>query len=289
MTFSAVLRALGARLGAGGMVLFALALGCQSDERPIGGETHFLVCESDSECRELSDRHLCIDDICQLPEPLPLLDAAAPDAGGCGQGSVPAPETVLLGDSFFATSGEIGVQLSELALQAGVLEPEQRYRDYSRLVANALALGGNGIAAQYDEALLEGAVGAVIMNGGGSDVLIGTCDTVSAECPLLTDAASAAAELFQRMSQEGVREVLYVFYPDPTDLEVRAEMDALRPLIQEACEQAPLPCHFVDLREVFDGRYAEFIQVDGLNPTVAGATATAQEIWRVMRESCLVP
>jgi hypothetical protein len=39
----------------------------------------------------------------------------------------------------------------------------------------------------------------------------------------------------------------------------------------------------------FEGRYPEFIEADGLNPTVAGAQATAQEIWRVMRESCLVP
>jgi uncharacterized protein YndB with AHSA1/START domain len=67
----------------------------------------------------------------------------------------------------------------------------------------------------------------------------------------------------------------------------RELMDALRPLIEDACEKSPVPCHFLDLRPVFEGRYDEFVQADGLNPTAAGSQATADAIWAILQELCI--
>jgi hypothetical protein len=163
----------------------------------------------------------------------------------------------------------------------------ERYRDNSRLVNNALALAGNAIEEQYAAASAEGAVKVVIMNGGGADVLVGSCPELTPDCPLLTDAAAAASTLFSRMADEGVEHVIFAGYPDPQDAAVREEMDALRPLLENACEASPVPCHWVDLRPTFAGNYASYVEADGLNPTPEGARAAAGALWSTMRQQCI--
>jgi hypothetical protein len=187
-----------------------------------------------------------------------------------------------------ALTHQVTAGVEELARAAGALPAGQRYRDESTALNNALALGGNGIAAQYGRAAAEGGVAIVLMNGGGADVLNGSCeDPPEPTCPALTAASAAAAGLFEQMANDGVSHVVYAFYPNPVDTEVRGRMDVLRPLIEEACAASPVPCHFLDLRPVFEGRYAEFIMPDGLNPTASGAQAAAAAIWATMQQYCV--
>jgi hypothetical protein len=155
------------------------------------------------------------------------------------------------------------------------------------LTDNALALGGNGIANQYEAGIAEAPARVVIMNGGGADVLVGSCDVADASCPPLAAAAAALPQLLTKMAADGVLHVVYVFYPDPVDPGVRAKMDALRPLVQEACENSAVACHWLDLRPTFAGKYDELIQPDGLNPTATGSQLTAQMIWSVMQQYCI--
>jgi hypothetical protein len=215
-------------------------------------------------------------------------EGGAPGAGGadgiCSPGEVTSEEVVVLGDSFFATTGPVAAVLSELAREDGALAEGESYRDYAKLTANSLALAGDGIEEQYAAAKLDGPVELVVMNGGGADALAALCDDATA-CPLLPAAADALRELFGVMSADGVRAVVYAFYPDPADSVVRARIDVLRTLIEAECAASPVPCHWIDLRETFAGKYEEFV-LDGLNPTVAGARATAESIWGVMR-SCV--
>jgi lysophospholipase L1-like esterase len=192
---------------------------------------------------------------------------------------------LLIGDSFFGSSHQITAYLEGLAREADALAESGRYRDNSRLTANALA--DSGIAAQYASALAEGEVKVVIMNGGGADLLINPCATADASCPAVVAAAAAAADLLAQMAADGVGQVVYVFYPDPVEAGLRAKIDALRPLIEGACTNSALTCHFLDLRPTFAGHYEEYIQVDGMNPTEAGAQASAQAIWGVMQKECI--
>jgi hypothetical protein len=194
---------------------------------------------------------------------------------------------LLIGDSFFASSHQIAAYLEELARSAGAISAGERYRDNSRLTMNALALAGNGIKAQYDEAVSEAEAKVVVMNGGGADVLVGSCQSVNAECPLLVNAAAAATSLLGKMAEDGVQHVVYVFYPDPGDEDVRAKMDALRPLVQSACASSPVPCEWLDLRDTFAGQYGDYVQPDGLNPTDAGSRASAGAIWATMHAACI--
>jgi hypothetical protein len=304
-----------------------LAFGCESSSEtadPSGGETHFLtVCGESSDC---GDTLSCLSGICTRScnlasscQPFPGAECTAtsePNApnycdvpcstdapckgiselhrcvrGACRSGAVcdgsrvTSNQVLVIGDSFFAASHQITAYLEDLARNAGSLSPGERYRDNSSLLDNTLA--GGGIADQYSSAGAEAEVKVVVMNGGGADALLSDCDTASPDCPGLADAISAAEELLVQMAEGGVENVVYAFYPNAVDTSTRAKVDALRPSIQAACERSTLPCHWLDLRPVFEGRYAEYILPDGMNPTSAGAQATAAAIWDVLTQNCI--
>lgn len=250
-----------------------------------------VACGSNEECRELSGDHYCIDGWCRLASS----DSAPAGAGGtmeeptpvCEDSGILGNEVVILGDSFFATTHEVTAYLEAHARDAGALSLGERYRDYSNMTANSLVVAENGILAQFQVARDESAVRVVVMNGGGADVLIGVCDPVDAECPALVDAASALEDVFVEMEAGGVEAVVFVGYPDPQVPEVFEKMEVLRPLLEQACDESPVPCEFLDLRDSFSGNESEYILEDGLNPTTAGSEAAAAAIWDVMLEGCI--
>jgi len=261
-------------------------------------------CVADAECTILSPAHRCEQGTCRAGSVATggsggsagsagaTAAAMAGDAGSAGaqscvHGDVPANQVLLIGDSFLASSHQITAYLEDLARSAGAVTAGERYRDKSGLVANALALGGNGIADQYSSGVSESAVKVVVMDGGGADALLGSCATADASCPVVAAAAAAARDLLSKMATDKVQHVVYAFYPDPIDTNVRATINALRPLVQTACESAALPCHWLDLRPVFAGHYADYVQADGLNPTAAGSRASAEAIWAVMQQYCV--
>ncbi|MEO6603818.1 MAG: SGNH/GDSL hydrolase family protein [Polyangiaceae bacterium] len=192
----------------------------------------------------------------------------------------------ILGDSFFASTHQISANLEALARSEGALANDAHYLDESNLAANSLSIPANGIASQYATATAAGEVKVLIMNGGGADILLGSCDTVDTSCPLLVSAAAAARDLLSKMAQDGVLQVVYVFYPDPVDGNVLAKIDALRPLIKSACDDSPVPCHWLDLRSTFAG-HPDYIADDGLNPSTLGSRASAAAIWSTMQQYCI--
>lgn len=232
-------------------------------------------CQLDADCEGSALPRLCDAGVCR-----PALDFPM-----CTTGEVTANQVLIIGDSFFALSHQITAYLEELARDAGALPVGERYRDNSSLRSNALALDGNGIEGQYTSGRDEAEVKVVVMSGGGADVLLGSCDPVSADCPLLVDAVAAAEQLLARMAEDGVTDVVFAFYPDPSDAGLREKVDTLRPLLQAACDNQPAICHWVDLRRAFTG-HDDYL-VDGINPSAAGSRAAAAEIWAAMRQSCI--
>jgi hypothetical protein len=211
---------------------------------------------------------------------------AAGSSSACKASGVTANQVLVLGDSFFAQSHEITAYLEERERARGVLSSGDRYRDNSSLVGNALALSGKGILDQYTRGLADAPVKVVIMNGGGADVLLTNC-TPDPSCPAITAAVAAAHELFAQMATDGIENVVYVAYPDAQDATVRARLDVLRPLIERECSDSPVPCHWLDLRPVFSGHDSDYVMADGMNPTSAGARATADAIGALMEDACI--
>jgi hypothetical protein len=193
---------------------------------------------------------------------------------------------LVIGDSFFAISHQITAYIEEYARDAGALGAGDRYRDNSATIDNALAMGGNGIAAQYTRGVEEAEVRVVIMDGGGPDVLLSTCPAPVEECPALLDAAEAARTLLDQMAADGVAHVVYAFYPDPVDPAMLERMDALRTMIEPACAGSAVPCHWVDLRESLVGG-VEHLSAEGLIPTAVGSEVSATAIWGTMQRECV--
>jgi hypothetical protein len=269
---------------------------CSNDPSPGHCD---VPCVADSDCSVVSSLHRCVGGACRAGS-LTSIDGGAGGsgagsggtgasgaAGACTTGQVSGNQVLLIGDSFFASSHQITAYLEQLSRDAGVLAVGERYRDNSNITANALALVGHGIAAQYESGAAEAEVKAVIMNGGGADVFLGSCTTVDASCAAIADAATAAQDLLAKMAAGDVLAVVYAFYPDPVDDTVRAKMDILRPLIEKACATSPVPCRWLDLRPTFAGHYADYVMADGLNPTAVGSQASAGAIWATMQEYCI--
>lgn len=259
----------------------------------VSGNVCEVTCTDDGDCASLSAEHRCIGGACRSAPSEPTDGAAGAENGSGGSGvgtctpGVTAPNEVLvIGDTFFATSHQITAYLEDLARGSGALEAGERYRDSSRMVANALALSSRGILDQYQSAAAEAEVSVVVMNGGGADALLGSCETVDSTCPVLSAAAAALDEVLQTMAEDGVTGVVFAGYPDPVPEGVRAKMDALRPLLEASCQAAAVPCAWVDLRETFAGHYEEYVLADGMNPTAAGSEASANAIWAALQQNC---
>jgi hypothetical protein len=73
------------------------------------------------------------------------------------------------------------------------------------------------------------------MDGGGADALGANCDPVDSSCPDLVDAVDQATALLTQMATDGVEQVVYAFYPDPTDSALRQKLDALRTRMEAVC------------------------------------------------------
>jgi hypothetical protein len=235
------------------------------------------ACADDAACVELGSGYRCDRGFCRAL------------SRSCQTGGTEGSEVILLGDSFIATSHEFTQALEEQARASGALAADADYRDYSTLTQCHLAAEPPGISAQYARAQQEGAVKVVVMDGGGADVLMGSCpEPIAPDCQLVQAAAAGAEVLFQGMAADGVEHVVFFFYPDYVgDTTIKATVDVLRPVLEERCASAPLPCHWFDLRPTYAGHYDEYVLPQGRNPTTAGALASAEAIWGFMQQRCV--
>jgi len=242
-----------------------------------------MSCVDDSDCLALSGAHVCEQGVCRAGGPT----GSSVDALECEAASVSADRVLLIGDNLFAGPNDVSAPLVASARSAGILQPDAEFENDAAATNDALAYMGAGIADQYAAGNPDDSARLVIMTGGGVDAVFGTCAELTAECPVLVAAADAAAALLQQMASDGVGNVVYVFYPDAGDPDQKARVDLLRTLVQPVCAEAVVPCHWLDLRAVFDGHYDEYVIAEqGLS--AQGAAATADAIWGLVG-ACLAP
>jgi hypothetical protein len=127
----------------------------------------------------------------------------------------------------------------------------------------------------------------VVMDGGATDVLNSPCGSApTAACAAVQAAASGAEALFAEFAADGVEHVVYAFYNDVDNPPVKAGLDVMRPLIENACGRAALPCEFLDLRPSFAG-HPEYLGPDGIVWSDSGAVASAGAVTSVMLDRCV--
>jgi phospholipase/lecithinase/hemolysin len=165
-------------------------------------------------------------------------------------------------------------------------------------------------------------IDAIIMDGGGNDVLIDNqgCMTnaqpppANATCAMaIQSTVDRASKLLQEAAADGVKHVVYVFYPHldpagggilPTPApQVNATLDYAYPLAEQICcgssftstatsytcsgSTSGTECVFIDIRPAFEGHVADYIKSDHVHPTDAGAKVIADLIAGAMRAYCI--
>jgi hypothetical protein len=250
-----------------------------------------VTCTTDTDCGAVGPRHTCDDGFCRAPS-----TSGESGSGGapstCPTEPVPANQIVVLGDSLIELSG-MTAYLEELARSNGSLEAGASYRDHASALTSFLTENGFNIAMQYDAAVAQGAIKAVIMDGGATDVLqTGCSEPPTADCTLVVQAVAGVRALLARMANDGVEKLVYFFYADAVNNPaLLARIDVLRPLIRAECENGPLECRFLDLREPFADHLPEYISAtdsSGIVFSAEGAQAAARLIFDEMRAACIV-
>ncbi len=208
---------------------------------------------------------------------------------GCDSSGTTKDCVVMLGDSIFALSGEEAEFLESLSGDS--------YRKYYQ--SGAMMVGGSvpSIPEQYEQAVKDGPVRTVILDGGGNDVLIGgmmQCSTVygstlSDACMDIIEDVSAATEtMLLQMAADGVKNIIWQGYYHTTNAYLwQVSEETTKRFIQGLQEfQAEFPeinVIFIDVRPYFNKYYAwNYTIYDGIHPTTATSQKLANLVWDAM-------
>jgi hypothetical protein len=196
-------------------------------------------------------------------------------------------DLAVLGDSLIELS-PFTASLEQAAVAAGVLAPDAHYRAYASHLTSFLAEGPLSLGAQYSAAHAERAARVLIMDGGATDMLNDPCASApTPECPAVKAALRGFELLLAQFAADGVEHLVYLSYPHPIDNpSLKAGLDTLRPLLENACGKSRVACHWLDLRPVFSG-HPGYAGPDGIVFSESGAEAAATAAFELMRTRCI--
>lgn len=202
---------------------------------------------------------------------------AAPQARAA---TVVANDVAINGESFFGASN-IRDELTRLAREDSVIGPSETFRQIA--VSGALIAQ---IVGYYHNASPKPKY--LISDGGGND-LMGSCPSpATSDCSVIQNTVATVKTYFDSMTTGGTEKVLWMRYPDPQGTQwatLKTNQDLFNPLVKAICDTIQKPkCIWIDLRPVWEGHYADFTS-DGIHPTTAGGTATAEAFWKVIKDS----
>lgn len=236
----------------------------------------------------------------------------AAQGGGAADASKPpcssAPkDTVIIGDSYINWATH--TLPADLASAAGETWPLYAVGGASVATGGVATL----IPDQFEQALAANAkIKAVVMDGGGNDVLIpaadwpggGDCKNSAMSgslpvCQMIVKASfDAVTQLFEHMGQVGVRDVVFFFYPHVPNGTLlggdapNAILDYALPMVRSICDATEmrtggkLRCHFVDMIPVF-ANHADWFADGDIHPNSKGSAAMAEAIWSRMKKDCV--
>ncbi len=235
---------------------------------------------------------------------------STPEVGAScqGGGSVPPSQIAMIGDSYLDPAWCLaGNDIMANARAAGSLAMGASYRQYQ--LGGASMAWGNPytnfyIPYQYENTLMNDlaymnpkVIDTIIMDGGGNDVLIGnsSCETTAppgnTSClSTVNSAIMRAQSLLQEMANNGVKHIVYIFYPhlDPAGggilttpaPAVNDSLDYAYPLAEQILLRVELHLdgHVVLVHgpHRFDGRHG--VQLHRHAPCVRGAPRRLHQV-----------
>jgi hypothetical protein len=110
-------------------------------------------------------------------------------------------------------------------------------------------------------------------------------------------ATEAARNLMLTAMSQGIRDIVYFFYPRVPALTFLTEddpneiLDYALPRAKALCEgmeeetAGRLRCRFIDMVPVFEG-HPEYFNED-IHPNLVGGRVMAENVWQIMQDDCL--
>ena len=214
--------------------------------------------------------------------PVPEAGSAAPPVVEPVAGSAaPPPMVVDLGEGDGSDVVTIGDSWMNYLLSGGGIEGAlsragKNYPGYG--VAGTTLLSGQ-IPGQYTRA--KGAhpgISTVIMTGGGNDIMFsGGCATPEA-CKMSVQAlADGLNELWTTMSNDGVKDVVYIRYAKGAGTTNSANLPTEPPAPPQICITGPIRCTSVDTTDFVMGQL-----LDGIHPTSAANDRIAAGVLAIL-------
>ena len=220
-----------------------------------------------------------------------------------------ASQVIIMGDTF--------VIWAEGFLDALKKDTGMAFRNYALEGAGLgsvnMILGPNLVPPEFDQALsADPNIIAVIMTGGGTDLLLpdpmfgsdaDKCKTNAGPtldvCKQIMDLAfKTGVTLFQKMADNGVKDIVYYFYPEvPKGTLIGGEnpnamLQYALPLAKAFCDDTEkntagkTRCHFLDLGPIFAGHADWFVSGD-VHPNMKGSMAMSKAIVQLMKDKCI--
>lgn len=199
----------------------------------------------------------------------------------CSPGQVSADEVLWIGDSWIIDPGTQRTTVKDLALAAGTIAANEEYPSSAAPGASMAR-----IAQQYDTRERGTPKVKVLLMDGG------TWDPIAAQMMSTSVAAAidqSLADFHQFLSKVAVdgtvEHIVYFLVPELMNIPGVAEM---RPRLRQACAESSVPCHFIDLQEVWEqGDPATYTASNGFLPSAEGGVAIGQAIWATMQAHCI--
>jgi hypothetical protein len=199
----------------------------------------------------------------------------------CLRGRVEANEVLWIGDSWIIDPGTQRSTVKQLAFAAGAIAESE---EYPSLAAAAASMAM--VAQQYD-ARQRGTprVRVLLMDGGTWDPISARATGASVS-DAIDDAIAGFDQFLTRVASDGtVEHVVYFLVPELMNIPGVADM---RPRLRQACAASTVPCHFIDLQEIWEqGDPVRYTASNGFQASEEGGVAIGRAVWATMQANCI--
>ncbi|HET8939989.1 MAG TPA: SGNH/GDSL hydrolase family protein [Polyangiales bacterium] len=212
---------------------------------------------------------------------------------------------MFIGDSYSdypIAHASLASFMQTLAVKDGALKQGDTYRN---LAVAGTTFGDmlSGIPSQWEGTKAMKPIKAVVMDGGGNDVLIDhqECRADGSEkqpgCMMVVqNSLDIAQKLWDSMKETGVTDVLFFWYPHIpggalTGFETANTIsDYTYPMLEAMAKAASTDTfhvYMIPTVELFEG-HPEWFYSDGLHANDTGEAQIADAIWKVAKSNCIM-
>jgi len=196
------------------------------------------------------------------------------------QTKIKANDLVVNGESFFAAAN-IATELTRLARADGSMDAGVSVKQIA--VSGAVM---TGILHQYKSCTPKPTF--LFTDGGGNDLMNSCGATTTPDCAAIKSALNTVKQYFDEMKTSGTKKVIWMRYPDPYGnswATLKTNQDVYNPEVEKICKASIEPkCLWIDMRTTWAGHYDQYTS-DGIHPTPAGGTATAEAFWKFAKDN----